>query len=353
MDEMPAFKADGRPLWQIIVTPRKIVLDVHHGLVDGLGLAVISASVLQGKTLAEANKEMCANLKKPRESGSEGFFSKLVIGLKAACIIWWYLATPILGLLKPESKSAIFAQGQPGKKRARLVHLGPYNLEHLKNASHRSGTALNGLLGYAIAQGLHAYCRATDGDDAALPSRMAVPVTFKNPQLEDPSQMNANNDFSTVAMAVPAPLANGLSPNSADRMDRVPLADGLPTVQMPRIDISESLAARNAQILLSLLPLPVIRWLYQTSSRLFSFCFSNVDASWAGLEFRTATGSVMRRIRVYGFGAAPGDISLFILVNSHGSELHVGVTAGSYIKDVRAMSQAIHVEISKIAQVYP
>ncbi|CAK0879651.1 unnamed protein product [Prorocentrum cordatum] len=31
---MPAFRTAGRPLWQVVVTPRKLVLDIHHGLVD-------------------------------------------------------------------------------------------------------------------------------------------------------------------------------------------------------------------------------------------------------------------------------------------------------------------------------
>merc|ERR1712151_906182 len=104
--------------------------------------------------------------------------------------------------------------------------------------------------------------------------------------------------------------------------------------------------------LLSLLPLAVIRWLYVTSSRLFSFCLSNVDASWAGTHFATAEAAskglgVSRRIHVHGYGAPPGDISLFILVNSHGLDLHIGIAAGSYIRDAAALARAIHVEICR------
>lgn len=116
---------------------------------------------------------------------------------------------------------------------------------------------------------------------------------------------------------------------------------------------SEALAARNAQALLSALPLAVIRWLYLTSSRLFSFCLSNVDASWAGTHFTTAEASsaglgVSRRIHVHGYGAPPGDISLFILVNSHGPNLHIGLAAGSYIRDPVDLAQKINVEVRRV-----
>lgn len=354
LENMPAFQTEGRALWQIVFTPRKIVLDFHHGLVDGVGLAVIAASIFQGKTLAETNQEMCENLK-PRESDSGGFMGKLVVGLKAAFIVLWYFATPLLGLFAPQPKSAVFAQGQPAKKRTRLVRLGPFDVKALKQASRQNNCTLNGVLIHAVSQGLHTYCRGTHGDSAALPTRMAVPVSFKRPCAENPGKMRANNDFSTIAMTVPPPLGDGLQ--SALGMEKAPLAGCSSKGLTARVDVSEALAAKNAQTVLSLLPLPVIRWLYNTSSRLFSFCFSNIDASWNGLEF-SAYGSLPssqmpRRIRVYGFGAPPADISLFILANSHGPDLHVGIAAGSHIQDVYALSRAIHSEISKISSSPP
>lgn len=354
LENMPAFQTEGRPLWQVVFTPRKIVLDFHHGLVDGVGLAVIAASIFQGKTLAEINKDMCGNLK-PRESDSRGFIANFIVGLKAALIVLWYFATPVLGLFAPQPKSAVFAQGQPAKKRTRLVHLGPFDLEALKQASRQNSCTLNGALVHAVSQGLHTYCRGIHGESAALPTRMAVPVSFKKPCAGNPRKMHANNDFSTIAMTVPPPLGDGMQ--SASRIEKVPLAGCSSRGLTARVDASEALAARNAQAVLSFLPLPVIRWLYNTSSRLFSFCFSNVDASWTGLEF-IAYGSlpssqVIRRIRVYGYGAPPADISLFILANSHGPDLHVGIAAGIHIQDVDALSRALHSEISKISSNNP
>jgi len=332
--DMPAFRTAGRPLWQVVVTPRKLVLDIHHGLVDGVGLAVICASLFQGKTLSEANEDIFSRCgPKLSALSRRGCFEKLVVWFKSLFLILWYLITPLLGLIRPEPKSAVFAQGQP-KKGTRLLHLGPYELAGLRRAARGYGK-LNDLLIHTISQGVHAYCRAEDGASAALPGRMAVPVSFKMPDLSDPQRMRANNDFATVAVAVPPPTAASLASAAA-----------------AQVSAAEALAARNAQALLSLLPLAVIRWLYVTSSRLFSFCLSNVDASWAGTHFATAEASsaglgVSRRIHVHGYGAPPADINLFILVNSHGPNLHIGIAAGSYIRDPVALAQHINVEIRR------
>jgi hypothetical protein len=332
--DMPAFRMQGRPLWQIVVSPRKIVLDIHHGLVDGVGLAVICASLFQGRTMSEANEDICSRLgPKLSALAGQGCFQKFLVWLKSLFIILWYLTTPVLGLIRPEPKSAVFAQGQP-KTAARLIHLGPYELAGLQRAARGHGK-LNDLLIHTISQGVHSYCHAEDGAAAALPGRMAVPVSFKVPDLSDPQRMRANNAFATVAVAVPSPSAGSRAGAAG-----------------ARVSASEALAARNAQVLLSLLPLPVIRWLYLTSSRLFTFCLSNVDASWAGTHFTPAEASsaglgASRRIHVHGYGAPPGDISLFILVNSHGPNLHVGITAGSYIRDPVALAQKINAEIRR------
>lgn len=329
--DMPALRAEGRPLWQVIITPRKIVLDIHHGFVDGVGMAVIAATILQGKTLAEINAEMCAKV--CTQPGAKGCFTGCLEGLKASGIIWWHLVTPLLGIFAPEPKSAVFAKGQPARKNARLMHLGPYKLESLKRASVSRGK-LNSVLVHTISQGVHAYCQAEDGAAAALPRRIAVPVNFKRPSAGDPSRIHANNDFSTIAVAVPPQRT-------------------LPSELLPQVSASEALAARTAQKLLSLLPLPVIRWLYNTSSRVFSFALSNVNASWAGSQFSIFGSSSFfagepQRIRVYGYGAAPADISLFIVVNSHGPDIHIGVTAGCQIRDAEALCRAIDQEICQV-----
>jgi len=333
--DMPAFRMEGRPLWQVVVTPRKIVLDIHHGLVDGVGLAVICASLFEGRTLSEANEDMCSRFgPKLAALAGQGCFQKCLVWLKSLFVILWYLLTPVLGLMRPEPESAVFAQDQP-KTATRLIHLGPYELAGLQRAARGHGK-LNDLLIHTISQGVHAYCRAEDGPAAALPGRMAVPVSFKVPDPSDPQRMRANNAFATVAVAVPSPSVGSLA--------------GAARAQ---VSASEALAARNAQALLSALPLAVIRWLYVTSSRLFSFCLSNVDASWAGTHFTTAEASsaglgVSRRIHVHGYGAPPGDISLFILVNSHGPNLHIGLTAGSYIRDPVDLAQKINVEVRRV-----
>jgi len=329
LSNMAAFQVKGRPLWQVIVTPRKLLIDIHHGLVDGVGLAVIAASIFQGQTLAEANSLCCASKSKSMQLGSR--WASFCLTCKALCHILWYFTCPLVGVLMPEAKSPIFAQGQPKQKKTRLFHLGPYELQSLKEAAKGRGK-LNSILIHAISQGVHAYCYAEDKARGALPTRIAVPVSFKQPSTTDPQRLRANNDFCTIAVPVPPPRA-------------------LPMGGMRDISLAEAMAARMAQSILSFLPLPVIRYLYQKSSRIFSFALSNVDASWADSKFlvhgRTSTVAA-RNIRIYGYGAAPADISLFILANSHGKDLHVGVTAGCQIRDPQALSQAIDDKIHEV-----
>lgn len=330
LSNMAAFQATGRPLWQVIVTPRKLLIDIHHGLVDGVGLAVIAASIFQGQTLAEANALCCAASKaKALQHGSR--WAKFFLTCKALCHMLWYFTCPLVGALMPEAKSPVFAQGQPKQKKTRLFHLGPYELQSLKEAAKGRGK-LNSILIHAISQGVHAYCYAEDNARGALPTRIAVPVSFKQPCPKDPQRLRANNDFCTLAVPVPPPSA-------------------LPMGPMGDISLAEAMAAKFAQSILSFLPLPLIRHLYQMSSRIFSFALSNVDASWADSQFlvhgRPST-EVARKIRIYGYGAAPADISLFILANSHGKDLHVGVTAGCQIRDPEALTQAIDDKIRDV-----
>merc|ERR1712087_387409 len=84
------------------------------------------------------------------------------------------------------------------------------------------------------------------------------------------------------------------------------------------------------------------------TSRIVSFCVSNVDASWAGEHFvpcrpaSPAARVVPRRLRAHAYGAAPGDCSLFIMVNSHGSDVHVGINAGCQTTDAPSLANAVH-----------
>lgn len=328
LSNMAAFESPGRPLWQVVVTPRKVVLDIHHGLVDGVGLAVIAATVLQGKTLAEANALCCAAQTKAQTRSSR--WATFLLACKALFHILWYFSMPLLGIFRPEAKSAIFATGQPARKKPRLFHLGPYELQKMKDAAKGKGK-LNSLLINAISQGVHAYCIAQEGNRKALPTHIAVPVSFKRPSPEEPERLRANNDFCTIAVPVP--------PLSTEVMG-----------QMRDISIAEAVAARNAQSILSFLPLAVIRYLYLKASRVFSFALSNVDASWGGSQFSSSVTSASgtRNLRVYGYGAAPADLSLFILVNSHDQDLHIGITAGCHIKDPDALSKAIDAKIRQV-----
>lgn len=210
-------------------------------------------------------------------------------------------------------------------KASRLMHLGPYDMTSLKNAAKLQQTTLNGLLLATVNTGIQDYCLAKGGDSAALPIQVAVPVSFKRPDPNDLDKMSANNSFSTTLVRLQSRGAFS-------------------------VDLGEACAARTSQDLLSYLPLPIVQWLYVTASRLISYVFSNVDGNWASGHFVSlaASSSNPRRVSVYAYGAPPAEISLFVLANSHGRDLHIGITACQYIEDPASLATTLHAALSKL-----
>lgn len=91
-------------------------------------------------------------------------------------------------------------------------------------------------------------------------------------------------------------------------------------------------------MLLSLLPMAGVEWLYQTASSNF-------------VSVAAAPGrGPQRRIRAYGYGAAPAEVSLFVVVSSHGDDVHVGINVGCHITDLEGLTMGVVIRTPEEAQ---
>merc|ERR1719433_1508595 len=85
----------------------------------------------------------------------------------------------------------------------RHTHLGPYSLPKLKAVAKSRGVTVNSILLSSASAALRDYC-ATRGGDADMPLRVAIPMNFKAPDVNNPDKMKANNDFSRLIMSIPS-----------------------------------------------------------------------------------------------------------------------------------------------------
>ncbi|OLQ06280.1 DNA repair protein complementing XP-C cells-like, partial [Symbiodinium microadriaticum] len=131
MQNMPAFDdASGRtPRWQVIATPRKLVFHVHHAAVDGVGIVVITSTLLFGKSLRETVQEMLPMAEKSRRkhgSAQPDCSGSCCEGLTAMGSCMRHVGAPFRGLLFPEAKSPISAPSDAARpSQIRYFHLGP------------------------------------------------------------------------------------------------------------------------------------------------------------------------------------------------------------------------------------
>jgi len=343
---MPAFQdSDGyTPRWQVIVMKRKLVFDIHHAAVDGVGIAMIAGTLVFGKHLEETVQTMVADPAKSASArpqpGSCDRFGQACCGLKSFCR---HLSTPAEGLLCAKPQSAISnPASEADVKDIRYLHLGPYPLDALKSAARSSGVTINSTLLSALTAGLQDYCAAHDGHAPAALS-VAVPVSFKQPNPENPDSMKANNDFSTMVVSLPT---SGHS-EEEDSDNETSL------LRLNPADWSggNALGAWAAQAALSLLPMWAVRWIVHSSSRIVSFIFSNVNGSAFGDTFVSRSTGVHKRIRAYAYGSLNGTVRVFLLADSHGQDLHLGLTVDrAVVADRQQLAACLHRRLLSVCQ---
>ncbi|CAE6943166.1 mus210 [Symbiodinium natans] len=348
MHSMPAFDdATARtPRWQVIATPRKMIFHVHHAAVDGVGIAVITSTLLLGKNLKETVQAMIPvsgqsrNKLRPADPGCLGSCCEGVTTVRSCAR---HVNLPFQGLLFPTPRSPISTPtsgAQPSH--IRHFHLGPYSLTAIRSAAHESGVTVNSVLLRHLTAGLQQYCES-QGDAKISTFNVAIPISFKAPDLERPEQMKANNNFSTLVLRVPQPSI----PNAS--ADAEALVDLPGYVDPKEWSMGNAVGAWAAQGMLSLLPMMVVNRLLWWTSRLVHFAFSNVNGSMFGPKFRCPLTGTEKEVKVYAYGSLNCGNRLFILANSHGMDLHVSIVMDGEL--VRAPSDLVGFVDQQLQQV--
>lgn len=357
---MPALEgAKGcMPLWQVLVTRRRLVIQVHHAIMDGVGLAMVGGSILMG-----LNKHACADLLLKTSSNGKGqaegaqqrgkngkhangakqrlsFGHGLVIHALACVAVMhkvavtvhsflWHCFAPLVGKLAGRHSTPISdARGESELEGVRYLHLGPFPLDVLKARAQAAGVTLNSLLLSSVAVGIRNYSASAGGPEA-LPLTVALPVSFKLAG-DGRRLMIANNDFSTMLLPLPPAHEHG----------------GEQLLSVRSWGVQGAVGAWASQALLSLLPPAAVRCFISNASRVVDFAFSNVNASRLGDTFVSKATGARKRVACHAYGALTGSLRTFILANSHGDDLHVGLTLDvSVVHDRLALAGALQAAI--------
>jgi len=331
---MPAFMdPDGRtPFWQVILSPRRLVMQIHHAGVDGIGLVVITNTLLTGASLQTSVGTMAATMGKQSSARQQGCCAKCLQVPSSMIYHTWQAPA---GACCPLPESPI---GKPSTvstaEDMRHIHLGPYSLPKLKAVAKSNGVTVNSILLSSASAALRDYC-ATRGGDADMPMRVAVPMSFKAPDVNNPDKMKANNDFSTLIMSIP----------SAQDGDEA----ALPVIDLASWSPGVAVGAWAAQGTLSLLPVCIVKWIMRTMSNRISFVFSNVNGSAFGDTFVSVGTGSRKKVRGYAYGSLNGAIRTFMLVNSHNNDLHIGLTVDEkVVQDRIGLAKALNSRILEV-----
>eukprot|EP00930_Biecheleria_cincta_P099482 TRINITY_DN91106_c0_g1_i1.p1 TRINITY_DN91106_c0_g1~~TRINITY_DN91106_c0_g1_i1.p1 ORF type:complete len:468 (+),score=72.77 TRINITY_DN91106_c0_g1_i1:57-1406(+) len=332
---MPAFESELEeiPRWQVLVSRRKLIFHAHHAALDGVGIALVAGTLLNGQSAAEAEQFLRSAPSKTREThGSGGFLSGATVALQTALAFNRHSCMPFQGAWCSPVETAVTDHRSFAKvENIRYIHLGPYPLQSLKQAAKASGVTLNSKLLSAITIAIARYCRQ-HGDRDLKNLGVAIPVSFKTLD----RGIKANNDFATMVVSIPAGSE-----------------DGEPLEMDPSLwSVSNAFGASGAQASLSLLPRPAVAWMVDNGSKLCHFIFSNVNAAEFSNEFFCERSRFPRKIRAYAYGNLSGYTRLFVLVNSHGEDLHVGLTVDeTVVTDRSALAADFHAEITRACEV--
>mmetsp|Transcript_9989 Transcript_9989/g.24009 ORF Transcript_9989/g.24009 Transcript_9989/m.24009 type:complete len:472 (-) Transcript_9989:84-1499(-) len=329
LHNMPAFDdLEARtPRWQVLVTQRKVLFHVHHAAVDGVGIAVIAATLLLGKSLQQTVQLMmpAAERSKSRiksEQACSGCFCQTWVTLASCCR---HVAMPLQGLLCPKRATPISVPATAAVPSCiRYFRTGPYPLALLRAAAKENNVTVNSVLLTALVAGLGEYCKCRD---SALPPAFAVaiPISFKSPDPNRPEKMKANNNFSTFVLQAPQTSSSSVS-SDEESFEASSHGPEFPEFLDPgHWSLGNALGAWAAQGMLSLLPMTVVRRFLWWTSNLVHFCFSNVNGSMFGDNFVSRATGAKKRINVYAYGSLNCTTRVFVLANSHGSNLHLSL----------------------------
>lgn len=347
LNSMPAFEhqAAGVPRWQVIVSQRRLALHIHHAAVDGVSLALIAATLLLGLRPGEAAQAMQkAQVSRAPNRCVSKFAAGVCDFVRMLSSFAHINCVPFYGFLCPQRASPVTAPASEASiKDIRYVHLGPYPLLELKAAARSQGVTVNSVLLAAVTDGIRDYCMAQGGRVPAM--NVLIPVNFKRPSPTEPKSLKANNDFSTMFISVPN-ADTGFCGSSAGMKDS---KQKRPVPNPSQWSRGNATGAWAASAVLSLMPPCFVRWLVPNATRRAVLIFSNVDGSQFGDTLICQPSNAHRRIRVHAYGSLNGTIRVFCLVNSHGNDLHFGLTVDrSVVKDRSALAACVHEHVVKM-----
>lgn len=307
-------------------------MQIYHAGVDGVGLAVIAGTLLNGASLETTVRSMAAAGSKPSSARQQG-----------CCAKWsqvpgsfnFHGNQPLVGCCCPLPDSPISRPSTvAATEDVRHTHLGPYPLEKLKAVAKSRGVTVNAILLASASAALRDYS-AVRGGDANMPVGVAIPINFKAPDVNSPDKMKANNDFSTLMMSVP--LAE--SGNEGD----------LPVIEPASWSAGVAVGAWAAQGALSLLPMCAVSWILRNASKRTSMIFSNVNGSALSDTFVSLSAGSMKKVRGYAYGSLSGCVRTFMLINSHGADLHIGLSVDeTVVEDRMGLAKALNRRILEV-----
>lgn len=330
---MPAFESELEdiPRWQVLVSRRKLLFHVHHAALDGVGIALVAGTLLSGMGAAETSKLLQSAPSRTRAGvgvGSSSFLGRVTAALQTMLSFNRHAFMPFQGACCSPAETVVTDHSCVAEvDDIRYIHLGPYPLLSLKQAARASGVTLNSTLLSAISIAVARYCRQR-GDRDLQNLGVAIPVNFKT--LDNDSGVKANNDFATMLLSVPVDDEDaGMDPSLWS--------------------VSNALGASGAQTTLSLLPRESVSWMVDNASKLCHFIFSNVNGAQFGNEFFCESSACRRKVQAYAFGSLNGHTRLFVLVNSHGDDIHIGLTMDeTVVTDRNALVADVHAEVTRV-----
>jgi len=334
LETMPAFDDpdESTPMWQVLVSRRKVAFHVHHIAVDGIGVAIIASTLFLGLGLEDTLEQMFAKetskIKEALPSGPCTCCGEIFGSIRS---FFAHIAAPFAGLCCPKRSSAISStDGEAEVPDIRYLHLGPYKLSALRANAKENGVTVNSVLLSAVTSGVQDYCAACGDDDSQI--TVAIPVNFKRPSSDEHEGMRANNDFATMIVDIPA---QGKEPLESSLVR--PRLHLLPLTALSR---AHAVGAWAAQAILSLLPKCLVGYLVLWTSHGIHMIFSNVNGSAFGDTFVSSATGARKKIHVYAYGAMNASVRLFLLANSHGDDVHLGLTLDSSVVSNRAQLAA-------------
>lgn len=340
------FDQTGRtPLWQVLVSKRKVILQVHHVLMDGIGLAGAASCLLclisfeQYRAIAAQTFAAIRRKSKPRVSPFWAVIETIGWYVKALLHLHWYCIEGIIRLLKPLKGTAISAPACTRDSQApRWLHIGPYPLADIKQHAKSREMSVNELLAQMLVAGVRDY--ADPQDFATRPLAMVMPVTMKGSESED-SEALVRNDTTLVVVNYQ------VSPMTGSFLETLELGPPM----WAKIGIS-MMIHNLVGMIPNFLSCPLTILAQQAASFLAEdvvysdLCFTNVNGSLIPNEYVSLATGAKRRIVVHSYTALPrvsiGN-GLVVAAVSHGDVMQMSFVVDHVcVKHPEAFVMAMH-----------